>query len=126
MKTDLALLFLRLAAGAMMLGHGYGKVTGLLAGRANFPDPLGLGPVPSLAFAAFAEFGCALLVMIGFKTRWTAIPVVVTMLVAALVHHADDPWGDKEFPLLYASVFLTFVLAGGGRYTLDRLLGKAR
>lgn len=123
---DLGLLILRIAAGLMMAGHGFGKVTRLFAGRTDFPDPLGIGPLPSLALAAFAEFLCALLVVVGLKTRWVAVPLVVTMLVAALIIHADDPWHKKEFPLLYASVFLTLVLTGGGRYALDAVLGSRR
>ncbi len=127
MKTDLGLLFLRISGGAMMaFGHGLGKVSGLLAGKASFPDPLGIGPVLTLVLAAFAEFVCALLVLVGFKTRWSAAPVVVTMLVAGLIHHAADPWGRKERAFLFAALFLVLVIAGGGKFTLDRLLARKR
>ena len=125
-KPDFGLLFLRLTAGAMMMGHGFGKVSDLIAGKTAFPDPIGIGPVPSLALAAFAEFLCALAVVVGFKTRWSAFPVVVTMLVAAFVIHAGDPWDKKEFPLLYAAAFLTLVFTGGGRYAIDGWLKKRR
>ena len=54
MKPDFGLLFLRLTAGAMMMGHGFGKVSARIAGKPAFPDPIGIGPVPSLALAAFA------------------------------------------------------------------------
>lgn len=119
MKLDVGLLILRLSAGLMMMGHGWGKVSDLLAGKTQFADPLGIGAAPSLALAAFAEFFCALAVVVGFKTRWAAVPVVVTMLVAALVFHADDPFGKKELALLYAGAFLALVFTGGGRYALD-------
>ncbi len=72
MGTDLRLLILRLAAGGMMLGHGLGKLRNVLSGRWGFPDPLGIRSKPSLA--VFAEFVCALLVVVGFKTRWARSP----------------------------------------------------
>ena len=126
MKPDIGLLLLRMSAGLMMMGHGWSKVSDIIAGKTGFPDPLGIGAVPSLALAAFAEFLCALAVVVGFKTRWSAIPLVITMLVAALVFHAADPWPKKEFPLLYAAAFLTLVFTGGGRYALDAWLEKRR
>lgn len=126
MKPDLGLLLLRLTFGLMMAGHGVGKVQNLIAGKTGFPDPLGIGSVPSLALAAFAEFLCALAVAVGFKTRWAAIPVVVTMLVAAFIFHAGDGWQKQEFPLLYAAGFLALVFTGGGRHSLDAWLKKRR
>ncbi len=126
MKPDFGLLLLRLTFGLMMMGHGLGKVQDLVAGKTGFPDPLGIGPVPSLALAAFAEFVCALAVVIGFKTRWAAVPLVITMLVAAFVFHADDGWEKMEFPLLYASAFLALVFTGGGRHSADGMLKKKR
>lgn len=126
MRLDLGLLFLRVTVGLMMAGHGIGKVADLFAGKTGFPDPLGIGPVPSLALAAFAEFFCSLLVIVGLKTRWAALPVVVTMLVAALIIHADDPWQKKEFALLFAASFFTLALTGGGRYALDAVFARRR
>ena len=123
-SRDFGLLFLRVTIGLMMAGHGFGKVSDLLAGKTGFPDPLGIGSVPSLALAAFAEFVCALLVVVGFKTRWSAIPPALTMLVAAFIFHAGDSWGDKEFPLVYAAAFLTLVFTDGGEYSLDAWLKK--
>lgn len=127
MKTDAALFLLRVTTGAMMIfGHGYGKVVRLFSGATSFPDPLGIGSTPSLALAAFAEFFCALAVIVGFKTRWAAIPVALTMLVAGLVHHAGDPFGDRELAFLYAAAFVALALAGGGRYSLDSVFGRRR
>ncbi len=126
MKPDFGLLFLRMTFGLLMMGHGLGKVQDLFAGKTGFPDPLGIGPVPSLALAAVAEFVCALAVVIGFKTRWAAIPVAVTMLVAAFVFHAGDGWAKQEFPLLYAAGFLTLVFTGAGRHSVDGMFKKRR
>ena len=126
MNRDLGLLFLRVTIGSMMAGHGLGKVMDLFSGKTDFPDPLGIGSIPSLVLVAFAEFFCSLAVIAGFKTRYSAVPVAIAMLVAAFVYQADDPWGDKELALLYAVPFLTLIFTGGGRFTLDSLLRKRR
>jgi putative oxidoreductase len=126
MRIDLGLLVLRVGIGALMIGHGAGKVTDLLSGEAAFPDPIGLGPVPSLALAAFAEFLCALLVVAGLLTRWAAVPVLINMLVAALIFHASDPFAEKEHALLFAIPFLALVFTGAGRYSLDGWLARRR
>jgi len=110
----------------MMAGHGLGKTMDLFQGKHDFPDPLGIGPLPSLILAVSAEFVCALLVVVGFKTRWAAIPVVITMLVAVFVFHANDGWEVKEFPLLYAVAFLALAFTGAGKYSLDGRLSRKR
>ena len=121
------LLVLRLGVGAMMLLlHGWGKLMayGSLADR--FPDPIGLGPQISLFLAVFAEVGCAVLIIVGLGTRLAAGPLLVTMVVAALVVHADDPWSKKELALLYAVPLVTLILTGPGRFSLDELIMRRR
>jgi putative oxidoreductase len=128
MSQDVGLLVLRVGAGLMIAGHGFGKVGRLVRGETAFADPIGIGPLPSLILAALAEFVCALLVVVGFRTRLTALPIVVTMLVAGLVQHRDDVWAKKELALLYAVPFLALVFTGGGRFAVDSLFsaGKPR
>lgn len=128
MPLAIALLLLRVGAGTLLLaGHGWQKVVSFPELAAGFPDPLGIGSPLSLSLAVFAEVACALLVALGVRTRLAAVPPLVTMLVAAFVVHAGDPWAKKELALLYALPFLTLVLAGGGRYSLDTLLaGRPR
>lgn len=107
-----------------MLTHGWPKLNMILSGNWNFPDPIGLGPAPSLLLATFAEFVCSLLVMAGFRIRLAAPPLIFTMLVAAFVAHAADPWGKKELPLLYAFCFTALALLGAGRFSLDHALAR--
>ena len=126
MKSDFGLLFLRVTFGLLLAGHGLGKVQMLIAGNTDFADPIGIGPMPSLVLAAFAEFICAIAVVVGFKTRWSAIPPVITMLVAAFIVHAADDWSKKEFPILYACGFLALVFTGSGQYSIDARLLKKR
>jgi putative oxidoreductase len=128
MPLAIALLLLRLGAGGMLLaGHGWEKLVSFPDKSAAFPDPLGVGSPLSLSLAVFAEVACSLLVVLGVRTRLAAVPPLVTMLVAAFVVHAGDPWAKKELALLYALPFLTLVIVGGGRYSVDALLaGRPR
>ena len=118
---DLGLLLVRLLSGGMMLTHGLPKFDRLFGeGPVKFADPFGLGPEISLVLVIFAEVACSIFVMIGFKTRWATIPLMTTMLVAAFCAHADDPFGDKELPLLFFTVFLSILISGPGRYSVNQ------
>ncbi len=70
---------------------------------ANFEDTAawfgnpewGLGlPFPEVMtfLAASAETVGAVLILVGFATRWAAIPLMITMIVAAVTVHWDNGW----------------------------------
>lgn len=55
----------------------------------------GLGmPMPALMAwaAALTEAGGAILLLVGLATRWVAIPLLITMAVAALTAHWQHGW----------------------------------
>lgn len=106
----------------MLLGHGLTKLLEFSTKVDTFADPLGVGSGASLALAIFGEVVCSALLVLGLGTRVAAIPLLITMLVAAMIVHADDPWARKELALLYAVPALTLLLTGPGRFSLDALL----
>ena len=119
------LLVLRVCTAGFMLTHGYPKFLQLMAGgEISFYDFLGMGPTLSLILIVFAEFVCAILIILGLGTRLAAIPLAFTMAVAAFVVHADDPFGKKEFALLYLLLFITIIVFGPGKYSADRYVKK--
>lgn len=121
LQNDIGLAILRLGGSGLLLTHGIPKLQRLFGeGPIEFADPIGIGPAPTLFLAVFAEFLCAVLVLIGFKTRWAAAPIVVTMFVAALIQHAGDPIGAKEKSLLFLVIFLAIMLLGPGSYSVDK------
>ncbi|TDQ31311.1 DoxX family protein [Zeaxanthinibacter enoshimensis] len=120
LKTDLGLALLRIVPSALMLTHGIGKFTRLINGNFEFADPIGIGQSPSLFLAVIGEFICPVLVILGYKTRWVAVPPAITMLVAAFVVHANDPIAKKEMALLYMVFFVVIILLGPGRYSIDK------
>ena len=124
---DFGLLAIRLLSGGMMLTHGIPKFDRLFGeGPVKFADPFGLGPEISLGLVLFAEVGCSLLVMAGFKTRWATLPLLFTMLMAAFYAHGSDPFSEKELSLLFFTLFLSILISGGGRYSLDGWKGKSK
>jgi putative oxidoreductase len=121
---DFGLLAVRLLSGGMMLTHGIPKFDRLFGeGPVKFADPFGLGPEISLGLVLFAEVGCSLLVMAGFKTRWATLPLLFTMLMAAFYAHGSDPFSDKELSLLFFTLFLSVLISGGGRLSVDQAIG---
>lgn len=124
-SLNLALLLLRLAVGAFMLTHGMGKFSTLFGAEPiKFADPIGIGEPASLVLAVFAEVLCSILLIFGVATRLAAIPLLITMSVAAFIVHANDEFGTKELSLLYGVVFLSIALAGAGKYSVDYLIYK--
>ena len=124
---DIGLLLVRLMAGGMMLTHGIPKLLRFFGDDPiKFADPFGLGPVISLSLAVFAEVICSVLIIIGFKTRLATIPLMLTMLTAAFYAHWNDPFGRKELPLLYFTVFVAILIFGAGKYALDNLQRKRK
>lgn len=124
--TDLGLLIARVAFGAMMAYHGWGKLSGFAKMAEGFYDPIGLGSRTALALAVFAEFFCAILVAAGLMTRLAAIPLIATMSVAAFAFHRTDAFPTKEKALLYLAAWVLILLTGPGRYSADHLLGRPR
>lgn len=116
------LLILRVAVGLFMLTHGFSKLQMLMSGDIKFADPFGIGVTPSLILSVFAEFFCSILLILGLATRLASIPLIINMLVAVFYAHAADPFARKELPLMYLLFFLTFLILGAGRYSVDHLI----
>ncbi len=125
LSTHISLLILRLGIGALMLTHGWPKLNRLLAGgEISFPDPLGIGTVPSLVMATLTEVAGSILVMLGLATRLAAFSLAFTMMVAVFIVHADDPFSRMELGLIYLLVYIVLMITGSGKYALDRYLSK--
>lgn len=124
---NLALLILRGVAGLYLaLGHGWSKIAGgpsFWAEHGQTMDLFGLGFLPSFwgFMSGFAEFFCALAVVIGLATRPAALLVVLNMTVAVLMHITTGQ-GSPETALLFGVIFLTFLFIGPGEYSLDTQL----
>lgn len=118
-QVSLAIFILRLGFALLLIPHGYNKLQSFLAGDHDFPDPLHISPAGSQALTIFAEFFCALFLILGLFTRLSALILIVCMLVIAFVIHGQDPLGDKEQSLLYLIGFIAIFLTGPGKYSLD-------
>lgn len=123
-SIDVGLLLVRLTLAVLMIPHGYSKFVSFAERSDSFPDPLGVGHPVSLCLVIFAELFCSILLAIGLFSRFALLPLIVTMIVAVLIIHGDDPFGDKEHALLFLVPYFGLFLTGPGGWSLDRLLKK--
>lgn len=118
---------LRLVTGIVFFAHGWKKffvdgVGGFTAylGQLGIPAPGFFGPV-----VASVELLGGLLLIVGLFTRWAAIPLAITMLVAAVTVHAKNgfflPAGFEYTLVLFATTTGLF-LEGPGAFSADNLL----
>jgi putative oxidoreductase len=131
--SPLAEPLVRVTAGLLLVPHGAQKLFGWFGGYGIeatgqfFSSKLGL-PASLALVAGVVEFVGGLLLAFGLATRVVAALVVGLMAVAVVHVHLGNGFfwtdGGFEYPLFWGIVALAFVLRGGGRYSLDALIGK--
>ncbi|HEX8170577.1 MAG TPA: DoxX family protein [Thermoanaerobaculia bacterium] len=136
-SADLAALVLRICAGLIFIPHGWSKIaggTGAFAAdiAANYHLPAILGHL-----AAWSELAGGALLVAGLFTRLDAFLLACTMFVATFIVQLPDalyevqPGAIKLFvalrgietPLALLAICAALLLTGGGRWSLDALLG---
>jgi putative oxidoreductase len=123
----------RVTAGALLLPHGAQKLFGLFGGYGIdatgqfFAAKLGL-PASFALLAGLIEFFGGLALVVGLGTRAVAALIAGMMAVAIFAVHLNNGlfWtsGGIEYPLMLGVVALSFVIRGGGRFSLDALIGR--
>jgi putative oxidoreductase len=89
-----------------------------------FTDIIGIGSKLSFNLVIFAELGCGFLVLIGFLTRITVIPIFISMTVAFFIAHAKDPFLMKQYPFILLLLSIAVFVSGSGKYSIDTLIFK--
>ena len=86
-------LLLRVYLAPIFILAGWGKLTDLDSTAYYFGEYLGL-PLPNIMalLAGSTEFFGGIAILIGFATRWFSIPLMITMLVAAITAHWSNGW----------------------------------
>ncbi len=124
--NDYGLLILRIVAGLVIFyGHGIEKIQMLFSGQEiQFLDPIGIGGTTSFYMAFFAEAICAILLIVGLFTRWSALILSINFLVILFFHGfvAKDGFQVLEARFLYMMGYVVIMLLGPGKISVDYLL----
>lgn len=128
--TPRALSILRIVSAFLFIAHGAQKLFGFLAP----PGSGGPAMFSQMWIGGVLEFFGGLLLLLGLFTRPVAFILSGMMAVAYFQMHAWPGGGIFSLPLqnkgelaaLYSFVFLFLAVAGGGEWSLDRLLRRDR
>ena len=124
----IGLLVLRIGIGLMFILHGAPKLFGGVEkweklGMAMATLGIGFAPVFWGFMAAVSEFFGGICLILGFVFRPACILLTITMLVAAISHLSrGDGLGGASHAIELGIVFLSLILIGAGRYSLDEKL----
>lgn len=131
-NANLGLLILRVGIGVLFFAFGWQKIMGgeqVWAGVGSAMQVIGISAWPTFwgLLATIAEFGGGLLLIFGLFTRFAAISLIITMIVATIMK-VSSGGGLMEFysPLTMLLVNIFLLLNGGGAYSVDNFLRARR
>ena len=119
-------LLVRISLASVFIGTGWGKLHDLPKVTGYFTE-LGI-PMPGLtaAMVAMLEFVGGWLLLVGLFTRFAALPMAFSMLVAILTAKRGEIDGLSTLfafnEFTYVACFIWLVVAGAGAISLDRVL----
>jgi len=121
--SSYALSVLRIVVALLFLQHGLSKAFG-------FPSPAPASLSGLILVAALLETLGPLALIAGFQTRVVALLLSGEMAVAYFMSHAPKSFypllNGGESAVLFCFVFLFFVFAGGGAWSVDRAVARQR
>ena len=130
--TDIGLLIIRLVFGGILTAHGFQKLFLMGPGQtgAAFANMSSL-PAPEIMawIAIIVELLGGLALIAGIATRIAAIAAAVVMAGAMVTVHLANGFfntdGGIEYTLMLSAIGIGLAMTGGGRYSLDAVLGRA-
>lgn len=140
--TDLlAPLMVRIPLGVIFMAHGSQKLLGLFGGQGLtgtfkiFEEKMGVPPIFTL-LAIIAEFGGGFGILSGFLTRLSAAGIAAVMMVSIYKVHwvhgfflnincVAGRGHGIEYNIALLGMALYLLIAGGGRWCLDRLVFRS-
>lgn len=125
-RVSAGLLILRLVVGLAFAFHGYEKIQTPF----SWMGPNATVPGVLQALAAVSEFGGGMAWMLGLLTPLASFGLACTMTVAVWTHAnvLHDPFvslqGGRSYELAaaYLCVAVLLLLAGPGRFSLDKIV----
>jgi putative oxidoreductase len=123
-SPDLGLLILRVWAGLSLFRlHGIEKIINFSGMLSHFPDPLHIGPLPSLIFALLSDSICSVLVMLGLMTRLASLIIVINLFVVFIfMHNFSFMQEHAQLVYVYLGAFLAILASGAGKISVDNLI----
>lgn len=130
--VDLASLILRLALGAIMISHGIPKIKKREVLGKKWNSHYGI-PKATVWLTGILQIVGGLALLVGLFTSLTSLVLSLDMLAALLIcifnSHHKEPFNsvspDKgwDVNLLLVASLVAVMLLGGGKWSLDALLG---
>ena len=125
-SSDFGKLLLRFMVGGLMFFHGIAKINGGIdfiitkVTQEGFPEFLAYG-------VYIGEVVAPLLIILGLKTRFASFIVVLTMVFAIYLVHANDlfeitktgAWAI-ELQMMYLLSALALMFLGAGKLSFDK------
>ncbi|MGA3305673.1 MAG: DoxX family protein [Stellaceae bacterium] len=126
--APLSYAFIRFCTGAIFVPHGIQKLSGG-ATADKFVVALGLAkPAPWAVTMGMIELAGGIMLALGLLTRPAALLLAIELLVMIFAVHIHNgfAWnsGGIQYPVMLLALCIAALFRGGGRYSLDRLIGR--
>lgn len=117
---------LRIAAGALLATHGYGKILNPF-GASGMVESLGFYPGAFWSpLLATTEFFGGILIAIGLLTRPAAFAATIVLAVTVYFHGMvqGEGLGGAEKSILWTLILFFFAVRGANSHSVDARLGR--
>ena len=120
-RSDVAILFLRLFIGGVMLLHIVGKMQAYDNILLTYHRILGLDAATSFAVITLLEGLFAAMIILGVATRFASamMLIVVAMSIAEALLNDTPDVATAKLNFVYMGIYITLLVSGGGRYAFN-------
>jgi len=120
---------IRVVAGGALAMHGYPILFGDIGAAAKFFESIGFENGLLWAYVVgLIELVCGICLALGLLTRLAAGPILGFLVITIVTYHWQFgfAWENRgyEYPLFWSIVVLHFLVRGGGRWSLDAMIGR--
>ena len=117
---SVGLIALRLALGIVFIRHGWMKLTAM-DGVVQMVANIGFFAPTFWAWVlALVEFVGGIMVLVGFFPKLAAKFLIIDMVVALLLVHAQMPYQSAELPIALLGGLLALLGAGAGNWVVSK------